>query len=168
MTEEQQAFYEFVRRVVQIQHTQPVFQRRRFFQGRPIRGEGILDISWFDPSGEEMTEEAWNMDHARCLGVRWAGDLIGETDERGDPVVGDTVLLLMNAHHEAIPFTLPALKGGQRWECYLDTADPQGQPQPCPEGQPYDLRGRSMAVMHTQAQEMEAERARSAADTSTP
>jgi glycogen operon protein len=148
--DEQQAFYEFVRTVVQIQHTQPVFQRRKFFQGRPIRGEGILDISWFDPSGEEMTEDAWNMGYARCLGARWAGDLIGETDERGEPVIGDTVLLLMNAHHEAIPFTLPPLKEGQQWEPFLDTTDPQGKPRSCPKGQPYDLQGRSMAVMRTQ------------------
>ena len=103
-----------------------------------------------------MTEEAWNTGYARCLGVRWAGDLIGEPDERGEPVVGDTVLLLMNAHHEAIPFTLPSLKEGQQWECGLDTADPQGKPRPCPEGQPYDLQGRSMAVMRTRPKPEEA------------
>jgi isoamylase len=117
--------------------------------GRPIRGEGILDISWFEPSGEEMTEEAWHTSYARCLGVRWAGDLIGETDEKGDPIVGDTILLLMNAHHDTIPFTLPALKDGQQWERLLDTANPQGEPRPCPGGQPYEMRGRSMAVLRT-------------------
>jgi isoamylase len=123
LSEEQQAFHAFVRAVIQLQRTQPVFQRRKFFQGRPIRGEGILDISWFDPSRAEMTEEAWNTGYARCLGVRWAGDLIGETDEKGDPIVGDTILLLMNAHHEAIPFTLPDVKEGQQWERLLHTRD---------------------------------------------
>jgi isoamylase len=156
LTDEQQDFYDFVRTVVQIKHTNPVFQRRKFFQGRPIRGEGILDISWFEPSGEEMTEEAWNTGYARCLGVRLAGDLIGETDWKGEPVVGDTVLLLMNAHHEAIPFTLPTHKAEQQWERLLDTADPQGKPRPWPEGQPYDLQGRSMVVMRTQPKPEEA------------
>jgi isoamylase len=156
LSAEQQAFADFVRAVIQLKRIQPVFQRRKFFLGRPIRGEGIQDISWFEPSGEEMTEEAWNTGYARCLGVRWAGDLIGETDEKGDPVVGDTVLLLMNAHHDAIPFTLPALKEGQKWERLLDTADPQGEPRPCPGGQPYELPGRSMAVLHTQARPEEA------------
>jgi glycogen operon protein len=98
-----------------------------------------------------MTEDAWNTGYARCLGVRWAGDLIGETDERGEPVVGDTVLLLMNAHHEAIPFTLPPLKDGQRWEGLLDTANPQGEPLPRPEGRSYELQGRSMAVLRTRS-----------------
>jgi isoamylase len=156
LTDEQQDFYDFVRTVVQIKHTQPVFQRRKFFQGRPIRGEGILDISWFEPSGEEMTEEAWNTGYARCLGARLAGDLIGETDERGEPVVGDTVLLLMNAHHEPIPFTLPPLKEAQQWERFLDTTDPQGKPLLWPERQPYELQGRSMAVLRTQPKPEEA------------
>ena len=89
LTDEQQAFCDFVRAVIQhSQRTQPVFQRRKFFQGRPIHGEDIKDISWFDPSGEEMTEEAWQTGYARCLGVRLAGDLIGEADEQGEPVRG--------------------------------------------------------------------------------
>jgi isoamylase len=145
-------FADFVRAVIQLQRTQPVFQRRKFFLGCPIRGEGILDISWFEPSGKEMTEEAWNTGYARCLAVRWAGDLIGEADEKGDPVVGDTVRLLMNAHHDAIPFALPVLKKGQEWERLLDTADPQGEPQPCPSGQPHELHGPSMAVLRTRVQ----------------
>jgi isoamylase len=137
--------------VIRLQRTQPVFQRRKFFLGRPIRGAGIQDISWFDPSGEEMTEEAWNTGYARCLGVRWAGDLIGEMDEKGDPVVGDTVLLLMNAHHEAIPFALPALKEGQQWERLLETAEGSAAPSLVSGQQPYALPGRSMTVLRTRA-----------------
>jgi glycogen operon protein len=100
-----------------------------------------------------MTEEAWQTGYVRCLGVRLSGDLIGGTDERGDLVVGDTVLLLMNAHYEAIPFMLPPLKKGQRWERVLDTA-----PEPLPfEGEPpYALQGRTMAVLHTRLQHKQA------------
>jgi isoamylase len=152
LSAEQQAFYDFVRSVIRLQRTQPVFQRRKFFLGRPIRGEDILDISWFEPSGEEMTEEAWNTGYARCLGVRWAGDLIGETDENGAPIVGDTILLLMNAHHDAIPFTLPALKDGQQWERLLNTAEGSAAPSPVDGQQPYELPARSMAVLCTRAQ----------------
>jgi glycogen operon protein len=135
--------------VLQIRRTQPVFRRRKFFHDRAIHGEGIQDISWFEASGQEMTDKDWHTGYVRCLGVRLAGDLIGGTDERGDLVVGDTVLLLMNAHYEAIPFMLPPLKKGQRWEPVLDTA-----PEPLPfEGEPlYELQGRSMAVLHTTPQ----------------
>jgi isoamylase len=153
LTEEQQAWHDFVRSLTQLRRTQPVFQRRKFFQGRAIHGEGIQDISWFEPSGQEMTEEAWNMEYARCLGVRLAGDLIGEMDERGENIVGDTILLLLNAHHEAILFTLPATWEGELWERLLDTADPQGMPLICTDGQQYQLQGRAMAVLRIRTQQ---------------
>jgi isoamylase len=153
LTEEQQAWHDFVRSLTQLRRTQPVFQRRKFFQGRAIHGEGIQDISWFEPSGQEMTEEAWNMEYARCLGVRLAGDLIGEMDERGENIVGDTILLLLNAHHEAILFTLPATWEGELWERLLDTADPQGMPLMCTDGQQYQLQGRAMAVLRIRTQQ---------------
>ncbi len=151
LTEEQQAFGDFVRAMIHLRCTQPVFQRRKFFQERAIHGEDIQDISWFEPSGQEMTEEAWHTGYVRCLGVRLAGDLIGDVDERGEPIVGDTMLLLLNAHHEAIPFTLPVTKEGQRWERLRDTADPQGAPMPWPDDQPYELLGRSMVILWTRA-----------------
>jgi isoamylase len=153
LTEEQQAFGDFVRAMIHLRRTQPVFQRRKFFQGRAIHGAGIQDITWFEPSGQEMTEEAWNTGYVRCLGVRLAGDLIGDVDEHGEPIVGDTMLLLLNAHHEPIPFTLPATAESQSWERLLDTADPQGEPLQWTGGQPYALRGRSMVVLRTRAQQ---------------
>jgi len=86
-----------------------------------------------------------------------AGDLIGDVDEHGEPIVGDTVLLLLNAHHEAIPFTLPATSEGQPWERLLDTADPQGKPIQCTGGQQYALQGRALVVLRTSTQQEEAE-----------
>ena len=156
ITEEQQAWHEFVRALTHLRRTQPVFQRRKFFQDRAIHGAGIQDISWFEPAGQEMTEEAWNTGYARCLGVRLDGDLIGEVDERGEDIVGDTMLLLLNAHYEAIPFTLPATRKGEVWERLLDTADPQSLPLACTGGQQYKLQGRAMAVLRVRTQPEEA------------
>ena len=150
LDEEQKGFCEFVRNLIGILRTQPVFQRRKFFLGRAIRGQGIKDISWFEPSGQEMTEEAWSTGYARCLGMRLAGDLIGEIDERGEPIKGDSILLLMNAHHEAISFMLPKTRGGQRWERVLDTADPQGESPQYNGAEGYDLQARSIAVFRTE------------------
>jgi glycogen operon protein len=155
LTEEQSEFYEFVRSVIALRRTQPVFHRRKFFQGRAIQGEGIQDISWLEPCGQEMTEEAWDTGYAQCLGVRLAGDCIGDLDERGEPIVGNTILLLLNAHYEAIPFTLPDIKEGQQWERVLDTADPLGALQQYVGGEQYALQGRSMAVLQTREQREE-------------
>jgi glycogen operon protein len=154
LDDERKAFLEFVRILTRIRLEQPVFQRRRFFQGRPIRGEGISDVSWFQPSGQEMSDQDWNAGFARCLGMRLAGDQIGEADERGDPIEGDTFLLLFNAHHEGIPFTLPATRPEHYWETVLDTAAgpvPAGAPPSFGAGQQYALQPRSVAVLRTRS-----------------
>jgi isoamylase len=150
LTPEQKDFLEFVKKVVLIRKEQPVFQRRKFFQGRRIRGSDIKDLSWFEPSGQEMSDEAWNAGFVKCLGMRLAGDVIGDVDEKGEPIVGETILLLLNAHHEAIPFTLPATRPEHHWECLLDTAEPQGKGLVYwLGGQQYPLQGRSLAVLCT-------------------
>src|SRR5262249_40813378 len=45
-------FCNFVRAVMQLRRTQPVFQRRKFFQGRAIHGKDVHDITWFESSGQ--------------------------------------------------------------------------------------------------------------------
>jgi glycogen operon protein len=150
LNDEQQSFCDFVHSVLYLQRTQPVFQRRKFFQGRAIHGEDVQDITWFEPSGEEMSEETWKAGYVRCLGMQLAGDLIGDVDERGEPIAGETILLLMNAHYEAIPFLLPATQEGHQWERLLDTAE-QGEPLKYTGGQSYTLHGRSMAILRTMA-----------------
>jgi len=157
LTEEQQDFCNFVRAVIQLRRAHPVLQRRKFFQGRAIYGADVYDVAWFESSGQEMSEEAWTSGYVRCLGVRLAGDQIGDMDERGEPVHDDTILLLLNAHYEAIPFMLPAQSEGQEWERLLDTTDPHGEPVCCRGGQQYVLQGRSMVVLRTEAPRREAE-----------
>ena len=61
-----------------------MLRRRKFFQGRRIRGADVQDIAWLDASGREMTDEVWNSPDVRCLGVRLNGDAIDELDERGE------------------------------------------------------------------------------------
>jgi glycogen operon protein len=148
---EQQQFLEFVRRVTRLWHEQPVFQRRKFFHGRQIRGTDIKDISWFEPSGQEMSDAAWNAGFVKCLGVRLAGDLIGDVDERGELIVGETLLLLLNAHHEPIPFTVPATRPEHFWERLLDTAEPDGAALRLQNGAQYPLQGRAVAVLRSRA-----------------
>ena len=102
LNDRQQRFLEFTKKVSRIWREHPVFQRRKFFQGRALRGSDIKDISFLEPSGKEMSDEDWNGGFVKCLGVRLAGDLIGDVDERGEPIVDDTALILLNAHHEPI------------------------------------------------------------------
>jgi glycogen operon protein len=146
-------FLEFVKQCTNIWREQPVLQRRKFFVGRPIRGSEIKDISFFEPSGKEMSDEAWNTDFVKCLGVRLAGDIINETDERGEPIRGDTLLLLLNAHWEELQFTLPATRVEHVWETMVDTRDTDAPLRICRGGEQYPIFGRSLALLRTRTPE---------------
>ena len=142
------ALLDFSRRVTRLWRDQPVLKRRKFFQGRSIRGEGVMDVTWFAPSGQDMSDDDWS-GFIKCLGMRLAGDLIGETDERGQPITGDTLLVLLNAHHEAIPFALPGTNPEHRWELLLDTADDNAPAVALAAGEKYNLCDRTVAVFRT-------------------
>jgi len=115
------ALLAFTQQLIALRQAHPVFRRRRFFHGRHIRGAEVKDLSWFRPDGKEMTDEDWNKGYVRCLGLRLSGDALEETDSKGRPLLDDTFLLLLNAHHEPLPFTLPAHRRGVRWQLVLDT-----------------------------------------------
>jgi isoamylase len=106
--------------LVQFRAEHPIFRRRRWFQGRRIRG--VPDIGWFSPDGTEMSEEDWEAGFAKSLGVFLNGDAIPSVDPRGEPVVDDSFLVLFNAHHEPIDFAVPTAYG-RSWSIVLDTAE---------------------------------------------
>jgi glycogen operon protein len=111
---------EFVRAAINLRRIHPTFRRRHFFEGRPLH-DGGKDIAWIKPDGTEMSADEWNHEFARCLGVYLDGDGLDEVDVRGRPVSDNHFLLLFNAHHEPIPFTLAPF-GGTGWRMLLDTA----------------------------------------------
>ncbi|MBM4067609.1 MAG: glycogen debranching protein GlgX [Planctomycetes bacterium] len=156
LTDDQKKLLDFTRKMIALKMSEPVLRRRKFCQGRRvIRGSDVKDLSFFEPSGKEMPDEAWNAGFVRCLGVRWAGQGLEETDEHGDPVSGDTILLLLNAHHEPIPFTLPPSGEHKEWERLSDTAAPDAEPAKFAIGKTYELQGRSMVVLRTELPKQE-------------
>ncbi len=146
LTAEQKDLVEFTRYLIRLFKEQPVLARRKFYLGRSIRGAGVKDIAWFEPSGKEMDDQAWDAHFVRCLGVLLNGEAMEETDEDGYTLVGDTLFLMFNAHHEPIAFVLPALQSNERWVRLLDTADARWSRQYSLRDQTYRLRGRSVAV----------------------
>jgi glycogen operon protein len=128
LDDERRDLIEFTRLLIRLFHKHPVLRRRKFFQGRKIRGSEAKDVSWFRPDGAEMRDEDWFDEAARALGVRLAGDAIAEVDERGGRITDDTLLLLLNANHEPVTFALPAHRAGIYWELLLDTRHPTGKP----------------------------------------
>ncbi len=147
ITPERRDFLDFTRRLIRIWKDHPVLRRRKFFQGRRIRGADVSDIAWLDPSGREMTDATWSSPDVRCLGVRLNGDAIDEVDERGGRIISDTLLLMLNAGEHSMAFTLPATLPEERWETLIDTADPWAPSRRLRAGGRYELLARSMAVL---------------------
>jgi glycogen operon protein len=135
---------DFTSRLVALRLSQPALHRRKYFQGRSIRG--VKDVAWLAPDGQEMTDEAWNAESSKSLGVLLAGEGIEEPTENGELAIGDTLLMLLNAHEDKVAFTLPALDQEQQWERILDTADPVATERRFNPGGRYPLQGRTLAV----------------------
>ncbi len=135
--------------LIALRRQHPVLRRRQFLYGRHIRGSEVKDLAWFRPDGKEMMEESWQDPLARCIGLRLAGDAIEEVDVQGDPITDDTLLVLLNAHHEPLPFILPAHRPGVKWELLLDSRTPDGRRlhRPMKGGEAYNLEGRCVAVL---------------------
>ncbi|QIX50835.1 glycogen debranching protein GlgX [Rhodococcus sp. DMU1] len=118
---------DFTRNVIALRRSHPVFRRRRFFEGRPIRsGEQSRDIAWRTPAGEEMTPEDWDSGFGKSLSVFLNGEGIHEPNQRGERVVDDSFLLCFNAHDEPIDFVTPDGPHAQEWSVALDTDVPDG------------------------------------------
>jgi isoamylase len=112
----------FVEKLVRFRKDHPVFRRLHFFSGRPLRGTNVRDVKWLNTSGRKMTDEEWNGDHIRCLGMFLSGYCI---DNHGNVLQDDFFLICLNAHHEPVDFTLPAgIKTG--WEMLINTACEEG------------------------------------------
>ncbi|MGQ0732694.1 MAG: glycogen debranching protein GlgX [Acidobacteriota bacterium] len=117
-----QGLLQFTASLLAFRRAHPVFRRRRWFQGQPLRGQP--DIAWFTPGGQEMSQQDWSVGFAKSLTVFLNGQAIPSLGPTGEPIVDDTFLLCFNAHYEPMRFTLPDAAYGPRWQRVIDTVDP--------------------------------------------
>ncbi len=115
---------EWTRHLIRLRRAHAVFCRRRFFQGRSVRGlgrDGLVDIGWFRPDGVPMSNADWNSGYARSIAVFLNGHAIPDRDRRGQQVLDCSFYLLLNAWREPLDFILPEARWGRSWELVLDT-----------------------------------------------
>lgn len=111
----------FTQQLIAFVHRHPAFNRRRWFQGLPIRGSGVRDIGWFLPDGKEMSDAHWNESFAKSLAIFLYGRGIHSPGPKGELIVDDSFYIIFNAYHEALDYKLPAAKYGREWIRVLDT-----------------------------------------------
>ncbi len=112
---------DFTGKLIQLRRAHPNLHRRRFFQDRNIRGSVVRDIAWYNTTGEEFSDETWNEGGNRSLGLMLNGKTLGVSDEEGNAVVDDSFLILINAYHEGVTFTLPKPPNGDPWGFVMKT-----------------------------------------------
>jgi isoamylase len=115
---------EFTKFMIDLRKKHPIFCRRRWFKGKPVRGSEINDIAWFLPEGTQMTEEHWTNDFAKSLGVFLNGNGLGTFAENGDLITDSSFYVIFNAFHDKLSYCLPEKKYGKVWRKILDTSKP--------------------------------------------
>jgi glycogen operon protein len=150
-TDERTALREFVRRLIALRRRHPTFRRRSFFEGRETGDAAAAkDLLWLRPDGQEMVAEDWDDAEARCLGMLVSGQGIPDAGPRGEVVRDDDFLLLLNAHHDDLPFVVPESDAAP-WRRILDSAEPavgaDAEAEAAPVASPLLLQGRSVVLL---------------------
>lgn len=111
----------FTQKLIHFRKSHPVFCKRGWFKGQPIKGIGLEDIAWFMPNGSEMEEEHWREDFARSLGVFLNGKGIRTKGARGETILDDSFYIIFNGSDHSIDFKLPPAKFALQWEIIINT-----------------------------------------------
>ena len=132
----------FTAELLRVRREHPTFRRRRYFQGKSLRGQ---DLQWLNPDGVEMSPESWSDPVARCVGARFHASGFEEQGPRGEPITDADFLLLLNAYHESIEFRLPESTG---WLALVDTGrDLDTRNAADEQSERYVIGGRSLALL---------------------
>lgn len=106
---EQQAFLDFTRGLLRLRRENPALRQMRFLHGEPVTERGPRNVVWFRPDGQRMRNRDWENGLARLVGVALAGE------DRS------SILMLLNAHSEDLPFRLPRHGRVHEWRLLADT-----------------------------------------------
>lgn len=152
MDEDGKSLLKFVKRLVKLRLNYPVLRRGRFLVGDFNEDIGVKDVTWLAPDASEMTTEQWQDSHGRCLGMLMDGRAQVSGIRR--PGADATLLLIVNAHHDVVNFTLPQVPEGEHWNCLVDTNRPTLRGREEWEfGSEFQVTGRSLLLFELEREE---------------
>ncbi|MBN9561959.1 MAG: glycogen debranching protein GlgX [Alphaproteobacteria bacterium] len=141
---EGRALVEFTRRLIRIRQNYPILNRARFFTGEYNEELGVKDVSWINATGEEMKPEDWDDGMMRCFGMMMDGRAQATGIRR--PGTAETLLWVLNAHHDVVEFTMPECAGIRHWSLLFDTNAPEARNESFDVGDTYEVTGRSTVL----------------------
>ena len=140
----------FVQDLIRLRQALPVLRRTRFLNGNFDEALQVADVRWIDAGGHDISDEQWGDGSMRCFGLV----LDGRAPVSGirTPASDATVLMVFNAHHDVVEFTLPEIPGTDQWNCLVDTNQPSHEALPSlTSGDVYQVTGRSVLVFALEA-----------------
>ena len=146
----QQDLLAFTQHLARVRREQPVLRRRRFLQGSRLRAIGARDIIWLRADGGEMLHADWHDPRLHALGLILHGAAVGEAGPHGEPVVGETLALLLNADIYDVTFHLcgHVEHACTQWVTLVDTsAPPDNEGYVWAAGQEVEVPGRSLLLL---------------------
>ena len=146
LDEPRKRLLEFTSKLIHLRTKHPNLRRRKFFQDRTIKGSLVRDIVWYNTDGNELGDEHWQESWNRTVGLMLNGETLGVTDEDGRMIVDDSFLILVNAYHEGIEFTLPRAGEGKHWIQVVDTEHMDDPFQEVPAVDKVIMGGRSVRI----------------------
>jgi glycogen operon protein len=152
---EDEALHTFVRELIHLRRRHRVFSRPRFFRGEVLSEDGLKDITWVTPAGEEAKDEDWNNPVALTFGCVLGGAAGEFYTTGGQRDIDASFLVMMNAYHRDLDFRFPRLSAELAWEALVDTAEPSGlvgDGKLYVAGHSYQLRARSFALFINRAE----------------
>src|SRR5204862_6130805 len=98
---EQLGMLAFTKRLIALRQEHPVFRRRHFLRGEATGNGSLPDAWWFRPDGRKMTQRDWGKEH-HVVGLFLNGHEFPYRGRRGEQIIDDSFLLLINAHHDDV------------------------------------------------------------------
>ena len=144
---------DFVRDLLSLRRRFAILRRGRFLNGEWNEELGLRDVSWLTPAGVAMEPEQWSDGNARSMAVIFDGR--AQTSGLHRRGADRTLMVLFNAHTDAVEFTLPEISEGRAWALLVDTnRDPPCEAHDAPDeqdrfafGDTYLVTGRSTVLL---------------------
>ena len=137
----------YARRLLKLRDRYPLLRRKHFLTGEVNEHTGVRDVTWLRPEGGDMEEADWNDASRKAIGMLLDGRAAETENRRRGPEY--SLLLLVHAGADAIPFHLPPTGGNKHWQLLI-SSEPEHERGAYFDGDaPMQLPGRTLVLFRT-------------------